>query len=678
MWIDRFSNKFKNIDYTNRDFTSIKDALLEYVNLYFPGNLSAFAIGTIGDLFLNLMAYTADNLHFYIDKQFSEVFLSRAIELKNIFGMAKDRGYYPKGIRSYTANLDLEVTFPTGLTDEELANYKFIIPKFTYVTYKNSTYEILDDILVDPTDSNSRYIRFDENNDRYIVYFKSNIYAISGITKTFKTSIDEIDDFPVVVVPETNITTIISVVDGEGNVYEEVKNLAQQFKYFSDEDDQSSLKQLKVKRIPYRYVKDLLSNGKTRLIFGNGMQGNDMDLEAYVPTASEFIDDNKVNGSFNNFNPQNVSINNFTKTNTLGVKPRSGLTITYRTSNLFEDQVPAGVLKKPSNLDIKWFNPTYIPSIQKTEIRKAIVFNNLEPSSGGGTYESIDDIRVLAALNYASQDRVITIEDYYTRIMSLPEQYGKFDKVAIKKGKITTDNTYSELKNQLQSFIQYKRTNLLNLDDIQNIKDTYVQKKNIDKYINDISQTEENYIQEISALIDKIDRESDNIIAYVLSLDTNNRLMKSPNTLKTNVYNYLRRFMQVSTSIAFQDANIINLKLEFKIQVDKGSYEPKGVLMSCIEAIQNELAIENMQIGKNIIKTELYKILHDIQGVISVPQLDFEVLNGNIQTRTYSNDVIINDISKLYTYNGAVLQCPEDAIFEIKYPEYDLIGSVTI
>jgi hypothetical protein len=72
----------------------------------------------------------------------------------------------------------------------------------------------------------------------------------------------------------------------------------------------------------------------------------------------------------------------------------------------------------------------------------------------------------------------------------------------------------------------------------------------------------------------------------------------------------------------------------------------------------------------------MIELLHLIDGVEAVPLLEFNVINSLISDRLYSSDVIIPNISKLYTYNGSVIACPSDAIFELKYPKFDIIGSV--
>jgi hypothetical protein len=358
MWTTRENLNF--IDYSSREFDSIKNALREYVEIYFPGEIRSFAPGTSSDIMLNLNAYVADVLHFYIDRQFSELFLDRAIELKNIYGISKGvLGYQPKGWRSAIAEINITVEFPDGLTGNLLDNYRFRIPKYSQFASKKSIFETQEDIDFDPTISNEPNVVLTivpTDTSVFVRMTKTNIKVVSGTTKAISTNIDNFDNFPVIIIPETNISQIVSVEDIDGNVYEDVKNLAQQAKFISVEnnsDDSVDVPYiLAIKRVPYRYVKDILVNGQTRITFGNGDEFG--TTESYVPTFSEFIDDNKVNGSFNNFNPEDITINNFTRTNTLGVKPKTRVEITYRVSGGLKDNVEAGEINIPRNLNILW------------------------------------------------------------------------------------------------------------------------------------------------------------------------------------------------------------------------------------------------------------------------------------------------------------------------------------
>lgn len=678
MWTQR--EKLRFIDYTERDFQSLKTGLQNYVELYFPGEIRNFATGTSSDIFLNLNAYVADILHFYIDKQFSELFLDRAIEIKNIYGIAKNLGYQPRGYRSAVASLNISVDFPA--TGSALSAFKFQLPKFSQFAAGLIIFETKETLIFDATVTGENvtiqeYLEGTEGTI-YTRYTISNVNVVSGMTKTFDTNVDDIDYFPTIIIPDQKISEVVSVVDQQNNQYEEVKNLAQQAKYVAYKNEGSDSDSvpyvISLKRVPYRFVTDLLSDGHMRLTFGNS-EGSGRN-ENYIPSFSEFVDDNRVNGKFSNFNPSDVTINNFTRTNTLGVRPASQLRITYRVTNGLEDNVAAGTIVSPINLDFQWYSPSSMSTIQRLSISRSLTCTNPLPAAGGRAKEGLDSIRLNASLHFSAQDRVVTVEDYYTRIMSLPPEFGKFEKIAIKRGYNRNDDLIRQLQQEIGDYFKFTRDNRQEFDKIDNIRDIYEQKRNYDQFFNETSKTEEDFRRDIGSIFDSINKQSDDIIIYCLSMDRFGKLIKTPTTLKDNAQTYLRRFTPVSTTVKFQDASIMNFQITYQIKVDLSSFEPDTVLTNSYNELLREFATDNMQIGKNIVRTKIIELLHSIDGVEAVPLLEFQVLNGVVVDRDYSSDVIIPTISKLYTYNGSVISCPTDAIFELKYPKFDIIGSV--
>lgn len=676
MWLDR--EKLKFINYDSKDFNTIKSALRDYIRTYFSEEVRSFSTGTNADIMLNLNAYVGDMLNFYIDKQFSELFLDRAIETKNIYGIAKGiLGYNPKGFRSATTELTLSVDFPEGVTGSMLANYKFRLPKYSKYAAKNIIFETTEDLEFDPLDETSITAQVNGTLGPFVRLTKNNVRVVSGTTKTHNAGVDEFDYFPVIIIPEFGISQIISVVDDKGNVYEQVDNLAQNVKDIGiATGDPSTPYKMELKRVPYRFTADLLADGRTRLTFGNG--DDEISSNSYIPTMSEFIDDNKINGTFTNFLPSAITINNFTRTNTLGIRPTGNLTITYRSSGGTKDNVPANSIVQPIDQRLLWYNPAAVPAIEKLRITKSLTCNNFTDAAGGRESESVNSIRVNAPLHFSAQNRVVTLQDYYSRIMSMPPEYGKIEKLAIKKGYSKKDDIFEQLKESVYAFIDFKKKNIQTVDAIEVIDDIYQQKQALDAYIVNNNENEEEFIRSITNSFEKMNDEMEDIIIYALSLNNFGQLIKTPQSLKNNVATYIRQFTPTSTSLRILDASIINIKVEFKVQIDSTIYEPQSVLYNCINAIRNHFLLPKMQIGKNIVKTVLYDILHNIQGVVSVPVLEFDILNGEIETRQYSNDIVVPTISRLYTYNGAVIECPSNAIFELKYPQYDIIGSTTI
>jgi len=81
------------IDYTSRDFTTIKGDLVDYAKRYYPNQFRDFSANSFGSLMLDTVAYVGDILSFYLDYQVNESFLDTAIEYNNVVKLAKQFGY---------------------------------------------------------------------------------------------------------------------------------------------------------------------------------------------------------------------------------------------------------------------------------------------------------------------------------------------------------------------------------------------------------------------------------------------------------------------------------------------------------------------------------------------------------------------------------------------------------
>ena len=97
------ANKIKElapIDYTSRDFESIKRDLLEYTKIYYPDTIKDFNDASFASLMFDTVAYVGDILSYYLDYQANESFLDTSIEIKNIVNLSKQLGYKQKGAPS--------------------------------------------------------------------------------------------------------------------------------------------------------------------------------------------------------------------------------------------------------------------------------------------------------------------------------------------------------------------------------------------------------------------------------------------------------------------------------------------------------------------------------------------------------------------------------------------------
>ena len=87
--------KFKptNINYTSKDFSTIKADLIEYTKSYFPDTYKDFNETSPGMMLIELSSYVGDVLSYYVDYNYKENILSTATEKRNVRRLAEFLGY---------------------------------------------------------------------------------------------------------------------------------------------------------------------------------------------------------------------------------------------------------------------------------------------------------------------------------------------------------------------------------------------------------------------------------------------------------------------------------------------------------------------------------------------------------------------------------------------------------
>ena len=85
--------KVSNVNYLNKDFSSLKSSLIEYAKTYFPNTYRDFNETSPGMMLIELSAYVGDVLSYYIDQQYKEMLLPLAEEKKSVINLSKGFGY---------------------------------------------------------------------------------------------------------------------------------------------------------------------------------------------------------------------------------------------------------------------------------------------------------------------------------------------------------------------------------------------------------------------------------------------------------------------------------------------------------------------------------------------------------------------------------------------------------
>jgi len=158
---------------------------------------------------------------------------------------------------------------------------------------------------------------------------------------------------------------------------------------------------------------------------------------------------------------------------------------------------------------------------------------------------------------------------------------------------------------------------------------------------------------------------------YVLGYDSNKHLTTTSQTFKTNLSTYLSQYRMVNDTISIKNGFVVNIAVDFSI-VLRPNYSGNQVLNKCITALKDYFQIDKWQINQPIFLTDIQVLLDKIEGVQTVKSV--EISNKSGEAAGYSK--YFYD-TKGATQNNTVFPSQDPSIFEVKYPNSDIRGSVT-
>ena len=334
----------KDIRYLNKDFSTFKEALIEYAKAYYPTSYNDFSTSSPGTMFIDMAAYVGDVLAFYLDNQTQETFLEYAKQPSNLYNLAYMLGYRPKVTSAAIVNLDVYQQLPASgssyapdfnyaLTVEDGAQIRSNVSNNIYFYLPNSVNFNLSS-SINPTEI-SVYTTVGGNPNTYLL--KKSTQAISGQVKSTTLTFGAAERFPIRNIQDTDIIEITKVTDSNGNPWYEVPYLAQNFILESVQNtalEYPNLYQeanqvpfiLRKKAVPYRFVSRFKENNSLELEFGAGIS-NQATSSLYLPNPNN-VGIGTVNGTTllnTAFDPTN-----FVTNDTYGLAPyNTTLTIEY-------------------------------------------------------------------------------------------------------------------------------------------------------------------------------------------------------------------------------------------------------------------------------------------------------------------------------------------------------------
>jgi len=613
----------KTINYLNKDFSDFKGALINLAEIYYPDTVNDFSEGSPGTMFIEMASYIGDVLSFYTDAQVQETFLQYAQERENLYALAYTLGYVPT--ISNPASVELEIFQQIPADSSGNPDYSYALRVLKNSSFKPNTnsgvsYLIQNDVnfaFSSSFDTTEQTIYSVTGTQPDFFLLKKKVKAISAEIKTTTFAVGAAERFKTLSLDDSKIIGIQSITDSDGNEYKEVPYLAQEtiFEEVPNvEANDPTLKQYQ-NQVPY-----LLRTKKVAKRFVTRFKSN-QKLEIQFGAGATSGDDTTIIP-----NPDNIG---------LGIKDgRSLLDKAYDPSNFLFTKAYGEV---PSNttLTVKYLVGGGINSNANANIINRIGTITTKPTKGGLNSSVLNTAVDSIACNNP--------------------------KPAMGGG--NGDSAQDIRLNAIANFSAQKRT-----------------------------VTKEDYIFRTLAMPPQFGKVAKAYIAQdtQISLDTNKRI-SNPNALnlytlgynynkklttlsyaaKLNLATYLEQYRMLTDSINIKEASVINFKVEFDITV-KGGYSNDRVLLSCINSLRAFFRIDNWQINEPINIGNITGRLYNINGVQTVNNLTFTNLFG--ENSGYSKFKYSFDTA---TRNNTIYPSLDPSIFELKYPDTDIIGRVT-
>jgi len=616
----------KDIRYLNKDFDQFRANLIEFTKQYFPNTYNDFNESSPGMMFMEMASYIGDVLSYYTDNQLKESLLTAAAERGNIVGLAASVGYKAKNKIPATVDLDVFQLLPAkteGSSKIPDWSYALTLKEGMVVRDDTTNIEFRTTTLVNFRASSSfdstDVTIYQVNDNKEPVYYllKKSVKAIAGTLVTESYRFGNAKRFDKILLDTTDAIEVVSITDSDNNTWTEVPYLAQDTVF----ETISNTVQHDPELSQYPSVPYLLKLKKTARRFVTRFRA-DRKLEIqFGPGISADTDEELIP------NPDNVG------------------------SSLTGLQLQFDHPIDPSNF---MYTKSYGLAPSNTVL-------TVTYSTGGGiesnvnAYSLSNIVRIEYEIDSQSLDKTLLdrIKASVATTNPTPATGGK------------SEETIDELRqNAMANFAAQQRA-VTNSDYVIRAYSMPARFGSVAKaYV----------IQDEQVAVDTGRLTVPNPLAinlYTLGYDGNGAFTPLNPAVLNNLKTYLSQYRMLTDAVNIKTAFVINIGIQFEI-ITLPEYNSNEVLVRCISKLKEIFNNRLWQINQPIVISKLYTDLDRIEGVQTVSKIKisnlFETVNG------YSGNVYdINAATKA----GVIYPSLDPSIFEVKYPNKDIVGKVT-
>ena len=617
----------KDIRYLNKDFDQFRSNLIEFTKQYFPNTYNDFNESSPGMMIMEMASYVGDVLSYYTDSQLKESILAAASNRGNVLGLAAAVGYKAKNKIPATVDLDVFQLLPATTNGQGSKvpdwSYALTLREGMIVRDPASKVEFRTNALVNfsvsssinPTEVSIYQINDNDNSPEFYLLKKS-VKATSGTIQTVKFDFGTAKRFDKILIDAVNAIEVVSITDSDNNSWTEVPFLAQDTVFETVANTSLSDPTLS----QYTDVPYLLKLKKTARRFITRFR-SDKRLEIqFGPGISADSDEEIIP------NPSNVG------------SSLNGL------QTQFDHPID------PSNF---MYTKSYGLAPSNTTL-------TVKYTTGGGIESNV---------------AAFTLNDIVEIGIEIDSQSLDSQLLNRIKASVASTNPYPATGGKSEETIEEIRQNATANFAAQQraiTKDDYIIRAySMPAKFGAVAKA---YVIKDQQLAIDMGRETvPNPLAinlYTLGYDGNGSLTALNPAVLNNLKTYLTQYRMLTDAINIKTAFIINIGIQFEI-VTLPEYNSNEVLLSCISKLKQIFDNKLWKINQPIVMTKLYTDLDKVPGVQTVSKI--KIVNLYKASDGYSGNIYDIDAA---TKSGVIYPSLDPSIFELKYPNSDIIGKV--
>jgi hypothetical protein len=597
------------IDYNRRTFLQIKNELINFINQNYPEVISDFSDSSIGSMLLDLNAAVGDNLSFNIDRAFQETQLEYAQQRRSILQIAKTNGLNITPRSASVSVVDFTITVPT-LGDQPNQDYLPILKAGSQVTGNSRIFELSNDI-----DFQSSLSNFGAPNRIVTPIYNSN---------------NKITNY--------NITKSEVVFNGRTKIFRKTVDSSEAKPFF--ELTLPDIDVLNIEQIIVLNGTNFTTNPSIDFFFNDEYRFYEVDFLAQDRIFEENYsmgDRTGIKSGITKY-PTKKFIKEFLENGQCKLIFGGGSTEVNNYQNFILNQ---------DSLSNDEFLKTYLNNISTGEKIRPNTTIFVRYRVGGGT---------LSNLGPNTINQTANIEMFFG------------------------GNTNQTLANTVRTSLKVNNkipavggTDLISNDQLKKLIMYNNASQNRCVTLND-------YLVQTMKMPGKFGKpfrvntfkENNKVIISILGLDENGKLNNtSTSVLKNNISEYIKNYRMINDYVEIKDSKIINISVTLSLYVE--SFTDSEIANNVIRVVDDYFNINRRFINEDIYIGDLIENVNNIIGVINVIGVKFfNKVGDRYSLNQTSMPYVDNNTKEIRLFNNT-LYSDKDSMFEIKFPEKDIV-----